>query len=473
MKIIKFIDGFITNSSSVGTTIVVALKKGLDLGEMLEKIGLSAEFASRFEDKYGTNEISLDWCVKDGILDSNIYDLHDYEILLGHITTHGFGGEIEDVDHSEFRTRFYDKIRVADLPLELINKDFILLHSIGEDLTYDHETKEDTKNRIWLVIEQLKNPEAQIEPRQPKSFEIRRSLEPAQKQVLEEFEKLIETRFPVVEEINISTIKDFLALKERDQYQAMEGLMPKIEGFKMEGGNIIALGFYFKINNQDRKNLPVSIAKLSYLKMLDLCFYRWVDIPETFGNPKSVEILRFPSYIKFKTSPESLGKMTSLKRLHISDCKGSILPESIRNLKDLEVLQLRNNNSKRLFFDEKGKIPTVIPKTIGNLKSLIILDLDYNNIETVPDSLGNLNSLQYLDLSGNYILKLPRTFGNLKELRSLNLYGNQLTSLPDSFRELGNLRSLSIGEEQIALLEKDPSSRKILSELRKKGVIIK
>lgn len=55
----KIVDGFVTNSSSVGTTIVVALKRGKDLREMLEKIGLSSEFSSRFEDEYGFYEDPL------------------------------------------------------------------------------------------------------------------------------------------------------------------------------------------------------------------------------------------------------------------------------------------------------------------------------------------------------------------------------------------------------------------------------
>lgn len=452
IRILKIIDGFVTNSSSVGTTIVVALIKGKDLGEMLEKIGLSSEFSSRFEDEYGFNEDTLNGWVKDDFLDSNIYDLQeDYEILQAIIITYGFGGEIEDVDYSDFRRRFYDDIQLISLPLNLIGKDFILLHSIEDHFEYEHELKEDIKNRIWLLIEQLKNPGIKIEPRQPKTYTVRNSLDQNQKEVIENLENIIETRFPVVEKINIGTIEDYLALDEKDRF-SRGNLLPEIEGFMIEAQDIVALGFSFKMNNQEPKVLPDSITKLNHLKILDLDYYNWTATPKIFGNPKSIEILKLPSYCKFETPPESLGKMTSLKRLSIRDCKGIILPESIGNLKELEVLLLSNNNSRRIFFNERGKVPTVIPETIGHLKSLIILDLSYNNIETIPDSIGDLSALSYLNLSGNYVSKIPRNIGNLNELLELHIDGNQLVFLPDSFGDLKSLKKCSLRGNKLTSL---------------------
>lgn len=312
------------------------------------------------------------------------------------------------------------------------------MHSIEEHFEYEHELKEDIKNRIWFLIEQLKNPGIKIEPQQPKTYTVRNSLDQNQKEVIENFEKIIETRFPVVEKINIGTIKDYLALDEKVRF-SRGNLLPEIEGFMIEDQDIVALGFSFKMNNQEPKCFPDSITELKHLKILDLDYYNWTDTPEILRNPKSIEILKLPSYCKFETPPESLGKMTSLKRLNIHDCKGKVLPESIGNLKELEVLQLWNNNSRRIFYNKRGKLPTKIPETIGNLKSLIILDLSYNNIETIPDSIGDLSALSYLNLSGNYISKIPRNIGNLKELTELRMDGNQLFSLPDSF---GNLKSL-------------------------------
>ncbi len=437
-----------TNSSSVGTTIVVALKKGKDLGEMLENIGLSSDFTLRFEDKYGFNEDELKRWVEDDFLDTNIYDLQeDYELLQAYITTHGYGGEIEDVDHSDFRKKFYDKTRIDNLPINLVGKDFILLHKIGEGFEYEHELKEDIKNRIWLFIEQLKKPGIDIEPRQPQTYEVRKNLDPNQKEVIEELEQMIETRIPIVKTLNIGKIEDFLA--SDDKFWGRESLIPNIEGFKIEGQDIVALGFHFRMNNQDPKILPISIDKFKRLKMLDLGFYHWIETPEIFGNPKSVEILIFPHYSKFKTPPESLGKMTALKRLLIRDCKGKILPKPLGNLKELEVLILRSNNDKRIFYNKKGEVPTEIPETIGKLKSLVVLDLGYNNIDTIPDSLGDLSSLKYLDLSGNYLSTLTKSIGNLKELKQLQLYGNQLTSLPFSFGELRKLEKCNLSSNQL------------------------
>ena len=68
MRILKIIDGYVTNSSSSGVTIVVALKKGKKLGDILEKIGLSSEFAYRFDEDNFTIDEELTRIIGNGIL---------------------------------------------------------------------------------------------------------------------------------------------------------------------------------------------------------------------------------------------------------------------------------------------------------------------------------------------------------------------------------------------------------------------
>lgn len=467
MRILKIVDGFVTNSSSSGNTILLALKKGKKLGEMLEKIGLSSEFTDRFEEEHGLDDSYLNDWVEDDYLDLNIYDLQeDYDILKALIITHGFGGEIEDVDHSDFRKKFYDEFLGEDLPLKLVGNDFLFLHSLNEDLQYDHEEKEDIKNRIWYLIEQIKNPSSEISPRQPKTYVVRELLEPRQKGVIEELEQLIQTRIPVIESIVVATIENFLALEEKDRnsrYSKESNLAPQIEGFKLDGGDVVALGFSFRMNYQGPKIFPISIKYLKKLKILDMGYYKWNVIPKLFGNPNTVEILRFPSNILFKSPPESIGKLLSLKRLNISDCRGKILPESLGMLKRLEVLDVHNCN--RGLFREEENIPTVIPSTLGFLRALIILNLKDNNIEAVPNSIGNLESLLYLNLSRNHIKILPDNICNLKNLKELIIYGNLLVKLPDSFGELSSLIKCTLNGNKLKRLPDDLGGLSLLESL--------
>jgi len=48
MKIIKIIDGFITNSSSSGVGIILALQKGVGLVEILKKLGKPVNLPREF-----------------------------------------------------------------------------------------------------------------------------------------------------------------------------------------------------------------------------------------------------------------------------------------------------------------------------------------------------------------------------------------------------------------------------------------
>ncbi len=467
MKILKIIDGHITNSSTISTTVIVALKKGKSLSEMLEKIGLSSEFTSRF-DEYGSYDEELDRWIDKGYIDSNIFDLKDtYEVLQAEIITDGFGDAYDREDRSDFRKKFYDKIKINDLPRKLDGKDFILLHRTDGDLEYEHEIKEVTRNRVWFLIEQLKNPNSEIKPRHSKNYEVKKSLEVSQKKILEEFETLMGTKFPVAESITIVKVDDFIASVDNEYKE----LLPEVYGFITKGKDVVALGINFRMAKRNPKVFPTSIANLPALKILDLNYFKWIKTPEIFGNLDSIEILKLPYETQFNTPPDSIGKINHLKRLFISDCKGKILPETLGNLTNLEVLVLEHNNSM-LFRRVRGGVPTVIPDSIGQLGALRVLRLKGDNIESLPESIGHLKNLQYLNLYGNYISNLPKTFGNLEELQYLILRNNPLSKLPSTMLNLKNLKVLWIDTLQMDKFKEDPATLDVINEFRKKNVKI-
>lgn len=152
-------DGFITNSSSYSSVIIIAaLRKGVKLKKMLEKIGLPPDYASFFHEKRFSAEELIKRYIENGYLDANIYDLqNDYDILTAHTVNIAltFGGDREDdIYYSDFHEKFYDELtRNRDFPKKLVGDDFILLHSIDD---YSEEDSEIFKQKVMNFIEELK-----------------------------------------------------------------------------------------------------------------------------------------------------------------------------------------------------------------------------------------------------------------------------------------------------------------------------
>ncbi len=48
VRILKISDGFVTNSSSVSATVLIAARKGKDLGVLFSQIGLSSDWVNKF-----------------------------------------------------------------------------------------------------------------------------------------------------------------------------------------------------------------------------------------------------------------------------------------------------------------------------------------------------------------------------------------------------------------------------------------
>ncbi|TKJ18693.1 MAG: hypothetical protein CEE43_17420 [Promethearchaeota archaeon Loki_b32] len=69
MRIIRIMDGFVTNSSSDSATIIIALRKGRDLVEAMKKIGVPSDLPENF---YNFTD--------------NLEYIEDYEIEIDHLT---------------------------------------------------------------------------------------------------------------------------------------------------------------------------------------------------------------------------------------------------------------------------------------------------------------------------------------------------------------------------------------------------
>ena len=124
MKRIKILDGFITNSSSISATILLAVRKDKDLGVLFTQIGLSKEWENEF--KNDMNEI------KDWFEDSIEFDdlLDEYDLYLMDYCTASWGDE----PYVEHECKAYDLLSRYSYGKErkIIIKNELILLSINE-----------------------------------------------------------------------------------------------------------------------------------------------------------------------------------------------------------------------------------------------------------------------------------------------------------------------------------------------------
>ncbi len=98
MRIIKFNDGFITNSSTLSGVVILAKKKNVLLSVLLDKAGLSNEHLVLFEEE------SENWTIED--FDIEIDHLTDeYDILLAEYTLGVWGDDYEPGYYEDARIK--------------------------------------------------------------------------------------------------------------------------------------------------------------------------------------------------------------------------------------------------------------------------------------------------------------------------------------------------------------------------------
>ncbi|KAK6271353.1 hypothetical protein POUND7_008454 [Theobroma cacao] len=169
--------------------------------------------------------------------------------------------------------------------------------------------------------------------------------------------------------------------------------------------------------------LKLSLANTSFLGQL----------PESFGNFKSLEFLDINNCHFSGKLPCSLGNLTKLNYLDLSfNSFWRPIPPSVGNLKQLMTLDFSSNN----FSGE-------IPSSIANLTQLVYLSLANNNFDRGTLSwLGTQINLTYLDLTNTGLSgKIPSALKNLTQITTLYLWSNRLEGQIPPW--IGNLTKLT------------------------------
>lgn len=123
MKIIRIIDNFVSNSSSAGTTILLAVKKGKDFSSLMRSLGIpDSEIEDYIKDLDEIHEYFKD-VEYDDLLD-------EYDLKMGNFTVASWGDE----PYAEFDCHSYDVFvsyspRTDDTSRHQVKgKDLILLY---------------------------------------------------------------------------------------------------------------------------------------------------------------------------------------------------------------------------------------------------------------------------------------------------------------------------------------------------------
>jgi internalin A len=165
------------------------------------------------------------------------------------------------------------------------------------------------------------------------------------------------------------------------------------------------------------KDLPDNYARLSQLKVLNLCQNKLTKLPNVLSQIPIEQLSTDSNKIV------SLPFMPRITHLGLSSNRLHALPHNFFALKSLINVTLNNNFLQR------------IPKAICQLSHLSFLDLSHNELTKIPDEICGL-PLETLVLSFNKLKRLPDCFGLLSRLRTVALANNKLKLLPRSFEDL-------------------------------------
>ncbi len=120
MRILKIIDGFVTNSSSDSAAILIALRKDKSLKEVMKDVGIPSHLPEEF---YDFNQEDIDDITEDYEIEVD-HLTDEYDIMMNYITTLSWG----DNDYEMPRRELDALITMADKLKAKGGKDCIVLH---------------------------------------------------------------------------------------------------------------------------------------------------------------------------------------------------------------------------------------------------------------------------------------------------------------------------------------------------------
>ncbi len=190
------------------------------------------------------------------------------------------------------------------------------------------------------------------------------------------------------------------------------------------------------INGNKITSLPVEMAELKYLEIIDVSCNRLREIPPCLKQlPQLLSLILHHNDLE--TLDEDLSGFSSLTELDVSFNSLSNLPLSLSMLDNLEILNLRGNQFKIFPFflpvssdDHLGSSPRFnSPRYAFHALSVQPPNEGEKNIRKVP---ALPPKLRYLDLQNNALQALPCALVYHPIARNLEVKGNPLITIPSS-----------------------------------------
>lgn len=194
------------------------------------------------------------------------------------------------------------------------------------------------------------------------------------------------------------------------------------------------------LSDQQLKQLPTDITKLTTLEKIDIGSNPDLDLVQTFEVLKQIHSLKILWLTdgKITALPNNISQLKNLEELWLDDNELTSFPEPVKQLVNLKYLRLFSNKIKKVNF-KKGQLP-----------NLIYIDLCYNEFETFPVELSVLPNLKRIIIWYNSISVIPKKIKGLKKIEEINLQNNKLTSLPTQFGRLKTIQKLCLRDNKLS-----------------------
>lgn len=124
--------------------------------------------------------------------------------------------------------------------------------------------------------------------------------------------------------------------------------------------------------------LPIKIASLDQIKIIDLSNNSLDVLPDTFFLLKNIELLNL-SYNNFSEIPKKISKLKNLKRFFMSANRLKSFPDEFFKLENIESFHVRRNMIEE------------IPDRICQMKKLKCLFIQGNPLKFIPEKLKKRN----------------------------------------------------------------------------------
>jgi Leucine-rich repeat (LRR) protein len=186
-------------------------------------------------------------------------------------------------------------------------------------------------------------------------------------------------------------------------------------------------------------HLPLSVAELPYLEVLELQSNRLLALPEAIRGLVNLRVLNV-SHNQLTDLPMEALQQLPLQDLDASNnaLLGSLFPlGSSAEHRTLRSLNVANNSLAALTFLEEFDLPLLQTLNVTNnhfaamqplhgCPGLITLSAGENKVSELPSGFTELTRLRHVNFSSNELRMLPSGIANMESLESLVLAANPL-----------------------------------------------